>query len=180
MPEPRCWVTEWRTSRSTPVVEACFDGPSTDDDGTLRGELLHCLDQLPQQNGLVVVGRVDREPGARLGVCSRPFRDEDRLACACRAAHEDHVTVGVIVEAFLEARPADRERRHGRWRSACQRIRAHPCHVRGPCRWSADGSVAVRASERCDKAERSITVIGPPHVPSEGRGSRVSPGSATR
>jgi hypothetical protein len=69
----------------------------------------HRRDQLPQENGLVVVGSVDREPGARLGVCFRPLRDEDRLACARRAAHKDHMTIRLLVEACLEAHPADRE-----------------------------------------------------------------------
>ena len=49
MPEPRCWVTEWRTSHSTlwSMPASIAGRPATD--GTFRGELLHRLDQLPQR-----------------------------------------------------------------------------------------------------------------------------------
>ena len=143
------------------VVAARRDGAAIED-GTSRGEVLHGLDQPPDENGLGVVGRVDRQPGAGLGVCCRPLRDEDRLARPRRTAHEDHVPLGVIVDAFLEAHPTG-PRTTGR----PEAIRAPNAAVSAVdrahgFRWRGDGSPSVRTRARTDMHPGAETAVASP------------------
>ena len=167
MPEPRCWVTEWRTSHSTPwsMATSIVGRPTTTGDLPMKSCSSASTNCRKMAVSLSWVGSIDSQ-GAGLAVCSRPLRDENRLARPGRTVHENDATVGG--EDSGVPRGASDGSRTTALRGGRPWARAHrtppfdrPC----PCRWSRDGSGCwFEPSARCVTAvsEPSITISPPP------------------